>query len=368
MDDISSDAEICKPAGFVSAWSRRETPIDIAEYDELKLYSHEEECGIMLTGSAPFEFIKKEAAFLFGESPDELYFRPNFNTIIKVGNGSDADESAEIKKKLYGLKYGAFSDMSGMMASTENGIDVYKCNALSLLRPSIEEKDRAKSTINIPEFDPPDFERILMDSDNTAEDSGCEKKVERPVRLMSIEQEIEAAVEDAVENGGGNIIARIRTGIAEVYNFDVISIANRCFIVVHGNFFGCWRANESAFLGHRPSWISESQRERPSPVFQAMKCGRQLEEIVPGLMVDPIVMLPNVCIIINEDELFNELRDKSTGADVVKTWQSGGSRLTTFQEHLDSLPSLDCKLPPMDAAILMEKMADFVKNPDNWNK
>ena len=369
MDDISNDAEICKPAGFVSAWSRRETPIDIAEYDELKLYSHEDECGIMLTGSAPFEFVKKEAAFLFGDSPDELYFRPNFDTIIKIGDGSDADESAQIKKKLYGLKYGAFSDMSGMMASTENGIDVYKCNALTLLRPSIEEKERAKSTINIPEFDPPDFERIMMDSDNIEEDSGDEKKVEKPaMRLMSIEQEIETAVENTVNNGGGNFIARIRTQIAGVYNFDIISISNRCFVVVHGNLFGLWRANECAFLGHCPCWMSESQRERPSPVFQAMKCGRRLEEIVPGLMVEPIVMLPNVCIVINEDEFFNEFSDKSKGADVVRTWQSGGSKFITFQEHLDSLPSIDCELPQMDTAIVVEKMADFVKNPDNWNK
>ncbi len=369
MDDINNDSVISDSAGFVSAWSRRETPIDVAEYDELKLYSHEDECGIMLTGSAPFEFIKKEAAFLFGNSPDELYFRPNFSMVVKVGDGYNADESTQIKRKLYNLKYGAFSDMSGMMASTENGIEVYKCDALTLLRPSIEEKDRVKSTMNISELDTPNFESILMDTENSAEGSDGEKEHDKTtVRLMSIEQEIESAVDGAVEKEGGNFIARFRPGVAHIYDFDIATLANRCFIVVHGNFLGWWRASESAFWGCRPCWVGKSLRQRPSPIFQAVKCGRHLEEIVPRLMVETLVVLPSVCIVLNEDEMFSEIHDKYSGGTVVRTWQSGGSKLISLQEHLDSLPPLECELPQMDTAVVEEKMNQFIKNPDNWNK
>ncbi len=56
-----------KSVQFISAWDELEKPINIIDDSSLELYMTNDEIGVIQSNPSTIDFIKDQAAFLFGE-------------------------------------------------------------------------------------------------------------------------------------------------------------------------------------------------------------------------------------------------------------------------------------------------------------
>ena len=319
----------------IPAWYRKENPVEVRDDISFSAFSSDGEVGIMPgTGDADIDVKAGEVAFLFGKSQDELWFRPHFGLCFKVSFNS---EEASVATRLYEQPTGVYRSVS-MIKDERFTVPVYH-DALSMI--PLEACDDCVSN----------------DDDEN-----------EPTPLLNmpepLDDEIQAAVDAEVEKHGGRVFSRFRPGNKRLYSFDFAQIGRRFFTIVYADFAGNWLADEESFADDPPLWFSEKDH-RVSPLCQAKNCRSFFSHELPQIKIEPMVVLPKGCIVINDDEIQGCWRE-TCGTIVVRTQRIGETTIQTLSEYLASQPVGDVDVLELDAAEMGGLSSRFAMNPENW--
>ncbi len=268
-----------KTVRFISAWEAREKAITVIDEDSIDLYMSNDEIGVIINSVIDFSFVKDQAAFLFGSSPDILIFRASFDCFVKVPNNDD--DNKDIRELLFKSRFASFCNASKPFCSkTESGIPVY-LDALSMISQMIDAEIESEDGFRDNSLSNLDGETISIRDVKEVEKQTTESLV-LPCTCIN---EIQKVVDTVINEQGGYVYARFRSGNNQLYNFDFVMISNRFFMIVYAGFSGNWLADEEAFNGEPPLWFSEVDH-RVSPVFQAMKSCAFFQHSLQDITID----------------------------------------------------------------------------------
>lgn len=355
MDDFKMP-EGNNPDSFrIPAWFRKEPPVEILEDSHFGLYCDNDEIGIQQTDYSMVEFVNSEAAFLFGQSPDELYFRVNFSAVIKIPCGHA--EERKVCEKLYTKPTAAFRDYRGMTATTFHGIAIYR-DALAMLPmgPSADAEPSEEKAF------PPPVAAIVLDAGGEKE-QGCQGELFSE-QTLEIGEEIQSAIDAELLQRQGRLYGRYCMYGGRAYDFDIASIGNRLFVIVHDNAVDTWLADEEFFGGSPPLWFSETDH-RPSSVNQAQRCRDFIQKSVPAVSVVAMVVLGAKVHILNEDEMHDSWREKCH-VHVVRTQQDEYSQLPTLHDCLSALSGAEAEAATQDVESMQSIAQILERNPMAW--
>lgn len=347
----------------VPAWFRKETPIEIRDDISFNAFSSDDEFGIMpCVGEADVEVVKaEEAAFLFGKSKKDLLFMPHFGLFFKVIFNSSEETVAA---RLYEQPVGTYrsltltKDERFTVPVYHDAFDMIPLKALESNPANNNEEDESSTLLNMPNPFHEDAE----------EEKEIEKQVEKFVEeTMPFDDEIQTAVDAEIEKRGGCVYSRFRPGNNRLYSFDIAQIGKRLYSIVYADFSGDWLADEDSFAGDPPLWFSENSH-RVSPVQQAIRCRDFFRKELSNIKIDSIVVLPEKCEIINDEDMTACWREKC-GTAVVRTKRIDEATLPSLHEYVTA-QSLDddAEVPKLDIVEVIGMSSRFTMNPENWNK
>ena len=96
---------------FNPAWNRRELTPRLLTDCHIDISKENNVIAVEFDRSSRIYVVKKEAAFLFGQSPKELFVRTNFGCFVVFGNGDDYDDDvAELCEELYNSEFAGLID------------------------------------------------------------------------------------------------------------------------------------------------------------------------------------------------------------------------------------------------------------------
>ena len=299
-----------------------------------------------------------ENAAIFWTDQQHLYLRYDWDQWYKISN-DDKDNCANICKRNT-----ATLMLCTMSSIKYHAVRVYHIDKLPeelFGRQTDDAPNRDKATqldLDLEDSPPP----VVSVAD---EEEESEKQVEASAeQAMPLDLEIQAAVDAEIEKLGGCAWSRFRPGNNRLYSFDFVQIGAKFYTIVYADFDGEWLADEDAFAGEPPLWFSE-KAHRVSPVFQAMKCCTFFAHELPQIKIDPIVALPEKCIVLNDEEMQRCWRE-TCGTAVVRTKRIDESNLDTLHDHLAAQPAEDIKVPELDVVELVEISDRFTMDPENW--
>lgn len=354
MADFAMHEETHPDTPRIPAWFRKEPPVAILEDSDFGLYwDNDDEIGIQQTDYSHVEFVNSEAAFLFGQSPEELYFRLNFSAVIKIPC-CPGPEERKIREKLYNKQRAAFRDHRGMIATTFHGIAIYK-DALAMLplEPSTELAGNASAS---PET------AIAVDGDGEEEEGRQGELFSEPT--LEIDGEIQSAIDAELVLRQGRLYGRHRMDGDSACNFDIAFMENRLFVIVYGDAAGTWLADEDSFDESPPLWFSETTH-RTSPVNQARRCRDFIQQSIPAVTVVAMVVLGPKVYILNEDEMLTLWKEKCL-VHVAQTRQDPESQIPSLHDCLSSLPEADAE-PSAQAVEALQNVTKILeRNPLAW--
>ena len=93
FDEVEHQVEFCDSEGYFT------------------LYEFVFGVGILQMADADERFVRKQAAFLFGKSPDELIFRFSFEWLMHISNDDPNDDA--LREKLYNASTGVYGPQEG---------------------------------------------------------------------------------------------------------------------------------------------------------------------------------------------------------------------------------------------------------------
>lgn len=356
MDDFEMHEGNNPDKPRIPAWFRKESPVAILEDSDLGLYwDTDDEIGIQQTDYSKAEFVNSEAAFLFGKSQEELYFRANFSTVIKI-QCARPDER-KICEKLYAKPAAAFRDFRGKIATTFHGIAIYR-DALAMLPvgPS------AKAASSEEKAFPPIQVTTVPDADGE-EEQGCQGELFSE-GTMEIDGEIQAAIDAELLQRQGRLYGRHRMCGERACNFDIAFMGNRLFVIVYGDAVGTWLAEEDTFGESPPLWFSETTH-RTSPVNQAQRFRDFIQQSIPAVTVVAMVVLGPKVYILNEDEMLTLWKEKCL-VHVAQTRQDPESQIPSLHDCLSSLPEADAEPSAQAVEALQNVAKNLERNPLAW--
>ena len=319
-----------------------------------------------------------ENAAIFWTDQQHLYLRYDWDQWYKISN-DDKDNCANICKRntatlmlctMSSIKYHAVrvyhidklpEELFGRQ--TDDAPNSDKATQLDL---DLEDSPPTAISVGDDEESPASLPNV---PDPANGDSDEEKESEKQVEAfagqpMPFDLEIQAAVDAEIEKFGGRAWLRFRPGNNSLYSFDFVQIGAKFYTIVYADFDGDWLADEEAFAEEPPLWFSE-KAHRVSPVFQAMKCRTFFAQELPRIKIDPIVALPEKCIVLNDEEMQRCWRE-TCGTAVVRTKRIDESNLDTLHDHLAAQPAEDIKVPELDVVELVEISDRFTMDPENW--
>lgn len=352
MDDFAMHEENLPNSSPSPAWFRKEPAVAILEDSDFGLYCDNDEIGIQQTDYSDVEFVNSEAAFLFGDSPKELYFRLNFSAVIKIS--CTRAEERKICEKLYNKQTAAFRDYRGMIATTFHGIAIYK-DALAMLPLELSTESAGNSSAS-PET------AIAMDGDGEEEEGRQGELFSE--RMLETDGEIQSAIDAEMSLRQGRLYGRHRMDGKSAYNFDIAFMGNRLFVIVYGDAAGTWLAEEDSFDDSPPLWFSETSHSF-SPVNQAQKCRDFIQHSIPTVTVVAIVVLGPKVYILNEDEMLTLWREKCL-VHVAQTRPDSESQIPSLHDCLSSLPGADAEPSAQDLGALQIVAKILERNPLAW--
>ena len=344
----------------VPAWFRKERPIEIRDDISFSAFSSDGEFGVMPSaGEADIEVKAEEAAFLFGKNKDELLFMPHFGMFFKViFSSSEETVAARLYEEQPVGVYRSLTltkDERFTVPVYHDAFDMIPLNALESSPANNNEEDESSTLQNMPNPFHEDAE----------EEKEIEKQVEKFVEeTMPFDDEIQTAVDAEIEKRGGCVYSRFRPGNDRLYSFDIAQIGKRLYSIVYADFAGDWLADEDSFAGDPPLWFSENSH-RCSPVHQAMRCRDFFSKELSDIKIDSIVVLPEKCVIINDEDMIGCWREKC-GTTVARTKIIAESNLRTLHDHLAAQPAEDIEVPELDIIELVGITSRFTRNPENW--
>ena len=345
------------------AWFRREHEIEVREDVSFSAFSSEGEVGIMLSaGENDLDLKTEEAAFLFGDNQDDLWFMPRMGSFYKVSFNPDEEPVAT---KLYNQHSGTYRNCS-LVNDIRVSVPVFH-DALDMIPINTTHDVKLKGEgigikIAEPVQEHKSDEIVLTDAEH---DEAIEKKVTD--YLASTEkyyEEIMKAVDREIDNHGGRIIVRYRPGTNHLYSYDLAAIKNRLFIITYAEFNGEWLADEEAFNDEPPLWFSESDH-RVSPVFQTMRCRDYYNHKLPDAKICSIVVLPNNCSVINADDI-QKCWYENCATSVVRTTPTKEATIPTLHNYLASTPTPPNVLPQYDELSMISISSSFALDQTYW--
>ena len=348
--DAHNNETINEQPAFVSAWDKEEEPVIVIESTSFDLYSSNEDFGLAQSFEAEVKFKREEAAFLFGSSPDDLFFRANFGCLVKIPN-TDGDKK-KIRERLYRSRFGTFIDGSDSFSiNKEHGIPVC-LDALSMI-PLSQDDDVCSE----------DEEHFSLSSCDIDEE---EDPIEKITRQEILTDEIQEAVDREIRIRGGHLYVRFRPENKKVYAFDFVMLRNRFFVVVYADFSGMGFADEDMFDDDPPVWyVDEGEHTQMSPVFQAMKCRDLFRLKFKDVSIDSIVVLPKECSLLNDDDM-QECWHNECHTEVVRTRKVKDSSLDTLRDYIASLPKDNDEPPLLDVDDVNDISSRFMMDIKNW--
>ena len=345
------------------AWFRREHEIEVRDDVSFSAFSSDGEVGIMLSaGENDLDLKTEEAAFLFGDNQDDLWFMPRMGSFYKV---SLNPEEEPVATKLYNQHSGTYrncslvNDIRVSVPVFRDALDMIPINTTHDVKLKGECID-VKIAASVQEHKSDEI--VLTGAEH---DEAIEKKVTD--YLASTEkyyEEIMKAVDREIDNHGGKIIVRYRPGTNHLYSYDLAAIKNRLFIITYAEFNGEWLADEEAFNGEPPLWFSESDH-RVSPVFQAMRCRDYFNQKLSGTDIRSVVVLPDGCSIINAEDVQRCWCENCT-TTVVRTMPSEGTDIKTLHDYVLTIPPSTKGSPQYDNLGMISISSSFAMNQNYW--
>ena len=96
---------------FNPAWNRRELSPKLVRADSLGFSKEKNIISVGFDCSSRIYIVKKEAAFLFGQSSKEFFVRTHFGCFVSFEDESDFDrELVELREELYKSDFGGLVD------------------------------------------------------------------------------------------------------------------------------------------------------------------------------------------------------------------------------------------------------------------
>lgn len=356
-------------------WS--ENKVSLSSCELATHSSSRNEYGVMMQVSDAEESCPESAA-IFWTDEMHLYLRYDWGQWYKVSN-DDPENCASICKRNTATLL-----LCTMSSVKHHAVRVYHIDKLpeelfgrqtddapnsdKATQPALDLEDSPPPVINCDDEDetPPSLTNMPgpfpKDSD---EEKEVEKQVESFVeQTMPFDVEIQSAVDTEIEKSGGRVWSRFRPGNNRLYSFDFVQIGTKFYMIVYADFDGDWLADEEAFAGEPPLWFSE-KTHRVSPVFQATKCCAFFAQELPRIKIDSIVVLPEKCVVINDEEMQRCWREMC-GTAVVRTKIIDESNLGTLHDHLAVQPVEDIEVSELDIIELVGITSRFTMNPENW--
>lgn len=338
---------------FVSAWDKREKALRLVEDDSFDLYMANDELGVVQTSPSDVCFRKEQAAILFGASSEELVFRASFDCFVKI---NVEEEKHELRERLYKSRFATFSNISDPFCTkNEHGIPVC-LDALSMVPQSTETEMKTEA-----DDEPEDAHVIEPELDNKRRGKARENETLTDIeRSIPYCEEIQNAIDELIVYSGGNVYVRFRPRDNSMYPDDFVVIGDKFFVIVFANISGTWLADEEVIHEKPPLWYSETGF-LGSPVFQAMKRREDYSRELPDIRIDSIVVLPEDCVICNEEDML-ECWENECHTAVVRTVEIDKSVLQSLLFYLASLPADTTDAPQLDALELNRISIRFTNN------
>lgn len=333
---------------YKSKFDEKEYTVDFSENTGyFSLRRDGADVGILQTAESDARFVKSEAAFLFGNSPKELYFRFAFDTMMEIVD--DDDDISAAREMLFRTGCGSFWSLSGLH---ETDIPVYH-NALGIIAQLKATHKREHLLANSVSM------RRNLDDGELIKD--VESFVEKTIPL---DIEIEEAVNSELEKRNARVISVCRFGDGRLYPYYVAQISDLVLVIVVAHLRGDWLAEENDFGGEGPLWFSESEHA-PSPVSQA----RRVKDFLSGKMSSrlafgAIVACPHNMTIINAEDESAEWEKANVKIAWTKPNHSeGGTLHNVLDQYCNSISGDDL---PADYELAQSLTAAFNMNPENF--
>ena len=337
---------------YIPGWARKETPIFISEDASFSLHAMDNEIGVLASTPAPEDigFVKGEAAFLFGTSQEELYFRANCSTFIRIGIDED---KAGLRERIFNSHTAVFWTCKGMETETEHGIPVFH-DALAMLPHRATDTDDEADNGLEPEYEEEaEEEEDLHDYDPLDDEDYDEQPEASPIYMEEQgDYEIQIAIDVEIASRRGILYARHIPDDSDAPRFDLAFLKGRCIIMVYAGFPGQWLADEDPVCDEPPLWFSETSHH-VSPVYQALRYKDILAKGNPGVEALAIVIASQGCFIINDgDRKIRRCWRKQCDVTVARTIRLEGSRLSSLHAFLSLLPAVEGEPEPPDAELM----------------
>ena len=337
------DCDVTNP--YVPGWQRKESPVEVIDSTlvNAELYENDGDVGVMLTGPTCLEFVKQNAAMIFGQSPEVLYFRADFSTVVKMVYDEDKRNTLE---RLYNAKVASVCICMGTFLKTEGGIPVFRDVGEVQLLARHEGPDVSGGALHASDMN---AGRELQET--TTDDFVIAEAVRH-------DDEIRAAVDEAVSKRDGKIVSRHENGARDRYSYDVAVVGQKCLVIMYFGLEGVWLAEEENPLADPPVWFSETDHT-VSPVLFAQRWLASARDKVRQLHVIALVVVSGRSEIINEDEMDN-IWKANCHVGVVRTKPVEGSGLPELNDYLDSLPDAIGPRTEADLETISEVNEDFM--------
>lgn len=276
---------------YRSKFDEKEYPVGFSENTGyFALRRNGADVGLLQTADSDARFVKREAAFLFGDTPGELYFRFAYDTLMEIVDDGNDPAAREM---LYRAKSGTFWSVAGQ----ETDIPVYhnSSDIIAKLKASHTDENMSDSYTLNPFATPGSAARM-------------EKEVEAFYKKThALDIEIEEAVNSELEKRNAKVLTVCRFGDNRLFPYFVAQLNNLCLVIVGAHLSGDWLANENDFGDEGPLWFSDSDHHVQSPVSQARRIKDYLSANMPSeLDFGAIVVCPHNMTILNyEDEVIN---------------------------------------------------------------
>ncbi len=323
-------------------WFHGELQVLYCDEDDFDIGEEDGNVGVVYSSAADLAFNKAESAFLFGDTEEDLYFRISFARMVKIVPSGES--KGPQLKRLFASPRGALFIHQIGETKTEWGIPVYH-DAIDIL-PHLRLDNREDGEGQGEEVEP--------------RREGAPPVENTPGTIADSIDEIQVAVDGEVKERGGCVLLRFRPEEDRHDNqvaYDIVEIAGSHLILMYSPYKGDWLGEEEPFAGEPPMWFSELDH-MTSPVYHAMKCLDFFATRLPSAAFSAVVIFPEECFIVNEDEMLGTWHDKCH-VGVARTKRDENSELPSLGEFLSSLPGCGDPLPNIDTATLSALAGEF---------
>lgn len=287
---------------YIPVFNRQERPVEFCESEGyFTLYEFASGVGILQTADADERFVKNQAAFLFGKSPDELYFRFSFEWLMHISNDDPGDDA--LRKKLYNTSTGVYGPQEGEPVL---GIPVYH-DALDCIDKLKQPHDEGDCKMEPRQLSENMSDAYFLNPFATPESAArMEKEVEAFFKKThGLDVELEEAINAELEmHPDAKVLSAVHYfGNNRLYPYSIATIGRRMLIFVLAHLSGNWLADEESFNGERPLWFTETEHEA-SPAHQGLRIREYLQgKLSPDTDIDVIVVCPRQFVVVNAEDL-----------------------------------------------------------------